>query len=447
MRQLLISIALFAFAAVPGSAVAGVADEAVRKEIAGIDVIILRTNVKDVVTLAGSLPAGDERSPRENVAIATLTGSMLDKGTTKQDKFAIAQQLGDAGAGLSFGVDSSSLQISGKSLRKDLPMVLSLLAEQLRTPAFTEDEFGKLKKLLAGAVRRQQEDTDARAEEAFSRAIYPEGHPNRQPSAEELLAAIDKASIEEVRRFHSQFYGPTGMRLVLVGDVDPAAAQAEIRKVFSGWRGGLPRPETAKAGPVAGEREVVVFMPDKTNVSVLWGQPTQLTYSHPDTIPLRIGSRILGSGGFMSRLMATIRDREGLTYGIASYVSNDTFTDGDFRIWANFAPELLDKGLASTRREVLAWRDKGITQAELERTKTEFTGTFKVGLSTTSGMAGTILVMLNRGMPLSFVDEYPKRIAAMTRDEVNGAIKRHIDPAKLVLVQAGTIEGAGASKK
>ena len=390
MRKLLFSIAFAALAAVSGTARAGVADEAVRKEIAGIDVIILRTNVKDVVTLAGSLPAGDDRSPRENVAIATLTGSMLDKGTTKQDKFAIAQKLGDAGAALGFGVDSNSLQISGKSLRKDLPMVMSLLAEQLRTPAFSEEEFGKLKKLLAGAVRRQQEDTDARADEAFLRAIYPEGHPNRQPSAEELLAAIDKASLEEIRRFHSQYYGPSGMRLVLVGDIDPAAAQAEIRKAFSGWNGGSPRPEAPKAGPVAGPREVTVFMPDKTNVSVLWGQPTQLAYSHPDTIPLRIGSRILGSGGFTSRLMATVRDREGLTYGIASYVSNDTFTDGDWRIWANFAPELLDKGLASTRREVLAWRDKGITQAELERTKTEFTGTFKVGLSTTSGMAGTM---------------------------------------------------------
>jgi zinc protease len=50
-------------------------------------------------------------------------------------------------------------------------------------------------------------------------------------------------------------------------------------------------------------------------------------------------------------------------------------------------------------------------------------------------------------MPLSFVDEYPKRIAAMTLDEVNGAIKRHIDPAKLVLVQAGTIGDAGGAKK
>jgi zinc protease len=59
-------------------------------------------------------------------------------------------------------------------------------------------------------------------------------------------------------------------------------------------------------------------------------------------------------------------------------------------------------------------------------------------------MAGTILVMLNRGMPLEFVDEYPARVNAITRDEVNGAIRKHLDPAKMTLVKAGTIGGAQA---
>ena len=177
------------------------------------------------------------------------------------------------------------------------------------------------------------------------------------------------------------------------------------------------------------------------------GQPTQLRYSDPDALPLRLGTRILGSGGFTSRLMANVRDKEGLTYGISAFLTDDTFADGAWSVQADFAPPMLAQGIASTRRQIENWHADGVTDAELARAKTELAGTYQVGLATTGGLAGAILIMLNRGMPLSFVDEYPKRIAAMTRDEVNGAIKRHIDPAKLVLVQAGTIEGAGPSKK
>ena len=424
-----------------GSASAEVARDAVRKTIHGIDTIVLDTSVRDVVTLVGTLPAGDDRSPADNAAVATLTGAMLDKGTTKQDKFAIAQKLGDAGANIGFSVGSNSLQFSGKSLRKDLPLLVSLLAEQLRLPAFSEEEFAKLKKQLSGSIRQQLENTDFRAEDEFTRAIYPPGHPNRQTPPAEFIAAIEKATLADVRAFHGKYYGPAGMRIVIVGDVDPRTAQGAISTAFAGWQGGVPPGAVTPAPRLPQESVRTVFMPDKTNVSILIGQPTGLRYADADAIALRVGTRILGSG-FMGRLMANVRDKEGLTYGIGAAVTNDVYTDGDWRIDASFAPDLLEKGIASTRRQLGEWHDKGVTAAELERAKTEVAGTYKVRLATSNGMAGTILTMLNAGMPLSFVDEYPKRVAGLTLDQVNGAIRRHLDPAKMVLVQAGTVPGA-----
>src|SRR5688572_4562974 len=71
----------------------GIAARVVRTKIAGIDVMAYPTGVKDVVTLRASLPAGDAFTADGNVAIATLTGMLLDQGTTKQDKFAIAEKL------------------------------------------------------------------------------------------------------------------------------------------------------------------------------------------------------------------------------------------------------------------------------------------------------------------------------------------------------------------
>ncbi len=436
-----LSLVLVSFSAATASA--QVAKNAVRENVGGIDLVVLQTGVKEVVTITGSLAAGDSLSPETSPALADLTSGMLDKGTTTRDKFALAQLLGDVGASIRFSSGPSALNISAKCLRTDVSLVISLIAEQLRSPAFSPEEFAKLKKQFAGNYRRQLDDTDFRADDAFSRAVYPLGHPNRQPAAAEILASAEQATLDEVKAFHAKYYGPATFRLVLVGDIDAAAAKAAVAKVFAGWTGGVrpPTPAPAKPGSVDAARDQNVFMPEKTNISVIWGQTTGLRASDTDALALRVGTAALGSG-FTGRLMANVRDKEGLTYGIGSYVAGDTFVDGDWRISGNFAPDLLEKGLASTKRQLTEWYNNGITDDELARKKTGLAGTYKVSLSTTSGMAGAILTTLNRELDLSFIDTYPTRVGALTKDQVNGAIKKHLDPAKMVLVKAGTVPGA-----
>src|SRR6478736_4437867 len=172
------------------SAHAGVAENASRQKVAGIDVVALKTGVKDVVTIRGDLPAGDSRSPDTNSALADLTAGMLDKGTTTHDKFAIAKLLGDAGASISFGTNSAALNVNAKCLRKDLPLVLGLIAEQLRSPAFAPEEFAKLQKQVTGQMRRALEDPEFRAGITFNNALYPAGHPNRDVPIDAFMADV-----------------------------------------------------------------------------------------------------------------------------------------------------------------------------------------------------------------------------------------------------------------
>ena len=421
---------------------ASVAQNAVRQNVGGIDLVVVKTGIKDVVTIRGTLAAGDARSPDSNVALADLAAGMLDKGTATRDKFVIAKALGDVGAAIGFGTSASALNISAKCLRADLPMVMNLIAEQLRAPAFSADEFAKLKKQIAGQVARSLEETDYRANLAFVRAIYPKGHPNRETSTEEYLAAIDKATLEEVKAFHAQLYGPATMRLVVVGDVDAAAVSSDVGKVFSGWTGGSAQTRGARAGVVDAPREQAVFMADKTNVTLIWGQTTGLRYGEPDVLALRVGTAAFGSG-FTGRLMANVRDKEGLTYGIAAFSSNDVFLDGDWRIQGNFAPEMLAKGIASTRKQLMLWHKDGISAAELADNKGKYVGAYKLGLSTTAGMAGVILNTLNEDLPLSFIDEFGDKVNALTLEQVNGAIKKHLNPEQMVMIKAGTIPAAG----
>ncbi|MGH7944239.1 MAG: M16 family metallopeptidase [Opitutaceae bacterium] len=432
--------------AAPASGDAKILPKVRRRNISGVDVVTLKTGIKDVVTLRGVLNAGDVFNSPANSAIADLTAGMLDKGTSKRDKFAVAELLEQVGATINFGTGSHTLNVSSKMLRKDLSLVLGLLVEQLRTPRFDPEEFEKLKKQIAGRYKRQMEDTDFRAENAFARAIFPVGHPNRPPDDNQYLADIEAATLEQLKAFHSANYGPTGARLVAVGDVDDATIDRALKDGFAGWSGGNPLPTTPKAPEIAQTRTDKVDMPGKTSVSVVIGQPSGLRYNDPNYQPLNMATSVLGSGFFSARLLDIIRQREGLTYGIRANLSADTYTDGSWAIHGTFAPELLKKGMTSTLRELRRFHSEGLSAEEVSTFKTTLTGSYKVALSTTGGLASALLNSIQRGYGPEWVDQYPERIQALTLEEVNAAIKKFLDPDKMVLVQAGSLQETAAGR-
>jgi zinc protease len=421
-----------------GAAHANMAEQAHRSKIDGIDLITYRTEVKDVVIILGVLPAGDAMAESGNIATPTLSGMMLDRGTKTLDKFAIAGKLDNVGAEISFSVGEQSLEVRAKCLKKDLPLIIELIAAELRTPALQPAEFNKAKQQLAGELEASTQNTGARAAEAFNRAVFPDGHPNHPHALNEYIAAARSANLEDIKAFQAKYYGPAHMSLVVVGDVSDADTQAEITKSFSGWSGGQDYIRPAKPAASTAASEVTVPLADKPSVTMILGQATGLRYSDPDTLALRLGTAILGRG-FTGRLMSTVRDKEGLTYNIGAQVGDDSIVDGVWEISASFAPALLTKGVESTRRELARWWKDGITEQELAARKQGVIGGYFVGLSTTLGLAETILVNTQRGFDLSWLDEYPKAVKALTREKVNAAIKAHINPSTMVLVEAGSV--------
>jgi zinc protease len=423
---------------------ARIAPRVARRAIANIDVLTIKTSLQDVVTFQGSLSGGDVFNPPGRSAVADLTAGMLDKGTTRHDKFALAQQLEDVGASLEFGSTSQNLVFDGHCLKKDVPLVLGLLAEQLRSPAFSADEFAKLKKQLAGHYRRQLEDTSFRAGQSLARSIYPEGHPNRPPEASQYLADIDATTLDDITAFFAAHYGPAGMVFVAVGDIDDAAIERTLRAGFGGWMGGTAPPVAPKVAPLAAGRTEKVVMAGKASVSVVIGQPSGLKFSDPERVALELGTQVFGGHFFSSRLLAIIRNQEGLTYSIGARLANDTYTDGDWRIVGTFDAKLLDQGLASTLRELRRFTAQGVTAEELRDFKTAVSGSYKLSLATSEGLASRLLATVQRGLPLGFIDEYPEKIAALTLGQVNGAIREYLDPDKMVLVEAGTLPATDA---
>ena len=71
----------------------------------------------------------------------------------------------------------------------------------------------------------------------------------------------------------------------------------------------------------------------------------------------------------------------------------------------------------------------------------------KVGRSSDAALAGTLSGLRHLDRTMAWEADFEKKIAALTPDQVNAALRQHVDPKKLVVVAAGDFDakspGAG----
>lgn len=424
---------------------AGIAKNIIEFEpVKGLRLLTMKTGVQDVVTIRGSILGGDVFSPQANRMIADLTAAMLDKGTRNKSKFEIADRLEAVGATISFSSGQQHVRFSVKCLKDDIPLVLGLLAEQLREPAFNKEDLSTLKTRLKGNLMRDKESTSKMAIGEFIRELYPKDHPNYRYPIDEQIEMLEKIDPASLRNFHKTYYGLGNMTIVAVGDVDGEYFNAEVEKVFRGWKTSpLGKWKRMLVANDVKPNTKYVTIKDKTSTDVYIGLPIGIDRTHEDYYPLMIGTYILG-GNFSARLMQTVRDEQGLTYGIYAQIQGvENGNDGYWTIWSTFSPQLLQTGYEATLKQLKKWAMAGVTSDELEAKKTTITGSYKVGLATTRGLAAQILSNAEREQPNEYLDQFTTVINDLTLEQVNSVIKEYIDIDKLVFVAAGSVDEEG----
>ena len=409
--------------------------------VEGIRLLTLKRG-SGVVTLTGSMLGGDIYASG-NARTADMVAAMLDQGTTNMTKFEISAKLESAGARLGFFNGQARVGFSGKFLSEDTKMVFDLLADQLKNPLFAEEDLNKVKKRQVANYKRSKESTRGNATNNMLKAFYGTGHQNSPTDPDKAIEEIKKITPKNLKDFHLKNYGAGTMVIVAVGDVDHNSLESLIKEGFGGWKKSplKEKKETGTANKVSDK--VYVTMQDKTSTDFLVGTALGIDRYHPDYLPLYVATHTLG-GNFSARLMQTVRVKEGLTYGINSSMRGfGNGNDGYWMVGGTFSPKLLSKGESSTLREIKKWAEEGITQKELDITKSTLTGGFQVGFDSTGGLAGGILDAIIVHGDLTYLDSYPERIKAITLDEANTAISKYIFFDDLYQVAAGTIDKDG----
>jgi zinc protease len=394
------------------------------------------------------LDFGDAASLQGQASVSALTASMLMRGTRRLNRAELAARLDQIKSEIGVGGQGGTVSLSFRTTRTHLPEVLQLVREVLREPAFPASEFALLQRESLNAVDAQRSDPQAMAVRAAARAldVYPAGDVRAVRSFDEQAADLRAAQLEDLRAFHSRFYGSNHAKLAVVGDFDADELTARVRQDLDGWTSSVPytrlRNEPSPRKPDVQQLEA----PDKANAFYMAALPLRLKDDAPDYVPMLLVNEVLGGGG-KSRLMDRLRQKDGISYGAGSRLRASSFEDtGSLEMLAIYAPQNLDKLKAAVAEEIARLVKDGLSAEELDDARKALLEETRIGLAQDPALAARLTGQLHTGRTMAFTAAQIERAQKLTLEEVNTVLRRQIDPAGFLHVYAGDFAAAKAGR-
>jgi len=409
----------------------------VRRELSnGIRAALLPKKTRGgrvVATL--TLHWGDEKSLTNREVACSFAGGMLMRGSQKKSRAEIKDAFDKLSANVSLGGDGASVEVR----RENLAPALRLAAEVLREPAFSAQEFDEMKRAALTGAESQRTDPSAQASLQLARhlALYPKGHPNYTPDVEERIEWLRATTLEDAAACYRELVGATGADFSAVGEFDPDELARLVEELFGGWR--TPRPFERVASRYferpATDKEVVT--PDKANAVLRAGLNVKLRDDHPDFPALVLANYLLG-GTSTARMPGRVREKEGLSYSTFTSFNASSFDEaGSFRVGAIFAPQNRVRVERAIREELERAVREGFSAEEIKNGSQALLEQRRMTRTQDRALASRLNSYLFVKRTFAWDVEFEARIAALTPAQVNAAVKRHLDPAKLSLVTAG----------
>ncbi|MFQ6130752.1 MAG: M16 family metallopeptidase [Armatimonadota bacterium] len=409
----------------------------------GLVLLVQENHNNTTIAVQGHVLAGGLYDPNDRPGLAAMVGSLLNRGTKTRTSLELAAATESVGAYVGIGQSyrPSTMAFGGKCLTQDLDIVLDVLSDMLRNPSFPQEEIDKLRNLRLSGLRQSLESTQARAQRAFLRLVFPPHHPYGAPTVEEQEKSYQDMTREDITGFHKAMYGPDVANMVIVGDITPDEALAKAKQYFGDWEPvGRSREVTVPdVEPREGIARRVIPMMDKSEVTVLLGHYGGLKRTDPDFYKAQVMNFILGGGSLTSRLGLKLRDELGLVYGVWSYFR--TYKGrGDWRAQFGTNPDNADRAIEALLAEIRRMRDHGATAQELEDAVDYLTGSYPVGLETNSDLADELLRIEFYDLGLDYISRHSDIYRAITLEDVNEAARKYLHPDRYALVIAGPYE-------
>ncbi len=410
----------------------------------GVTVLVYENPAVQSVNIMGSLHAGSIYESPEQSGLASLMGGALMTGTASRDFDQLHGALEDIGADLGFRGHLHKLGFAGKALAEDLPTLIEVANDALRHPTFPDEHVERLRGERLTWLQYSSFDTRYRASKAMREALFPASHPYHY-GASGREASIANISASDLRRFHSEQYGPRDMILVMVGAVKAAEAVELASAAFGDWRNDS-QPEIAQVErpPANGDSpQQVVVVPGKTQSDICMGVfgPARLA---EDYLPAQLANSILGEFGMMGRIGKSVREEKGLAYYAYSRLGGGHGPE-PWTVSAGVNPENVDLAIASVLQEIERLTSVSVSDEDLADNQSYFTGRMPLRLESNEGIASDIHGMQSFGLGLDYLADYEETVFRIGKDDLLAAAQRYLGADDMVIAVAGPQREKGSN--
>ena len=405
------------------------------------DVLALPTPDSPLVTLRIGFRTGSVDDPAGKNGLNALTALMMGRGGTESLSYeAITEALYPWSASLRAQFDKEMTVLVGEVHRDHLEPFFAILRDLVVVPRFEPSDFDRNRDFLTNSVvsTLRGSDDEELGKEALNMLLY-EGHPYESPTlgTEEGLAAL---TLDDVRAFHRERYTRGRAFVGIAGGYPEGFVERVEREILDR----LPEAGTERAvlpAPRGLDRvELLLVEKDAIATAISIGFPIDLTRAGDDFYALMVANSYFGEHRtFNGLLMNKMRGQRGLNYGDYSYIENFIQDGGSrlpipniprsrqfFSIWIRPVPHHnAHFALRQAIRELHVLVDEGMTPEDFEATREFLLNYSKLYVQTTTRRLGYHMDSVVYGAGY-FIDEIQERLTALTVDDVNAAIRRHL---------------------
>jgi zinc protease len=397
----------------------------------GITAWLVEDHKNPLITMQFMVRSGSSIDPKTKTGLAYLVSGLLDEGAGDLDSKSFQAALEKNSIALSFNARMDSFSGTLSTLTETKEEAFLLLALAIKEPRFDPEPTLRVKSQIAASLRASKENPNNIAGKLWWQLAFPShayGRPKK--GTPETLASITR---EDMKDYVNKNLIKDNISISVVGDITTGELSAVLDDVFGDLPSSSSRNELRDTR-VKNSGETVVLERDIPQSVVIFGHDG-IKRDDADWYAATILFEIL-AGGFGSRLTEEIREKRGLTYGVAAY------------------PLPLDKagvivGSVSTVNGRVAesirlirdiWRrfgEEGPTIEEIQNAKDYINGSFSLRFTNSKTIVGVLNALQRFDLGKNYIEERPNLIAKVTPEDLKRVAKRIFKAESLTFVIVG----------
>jgi len=410
-----------------------------------------KKNRGESVVVRLNLRYGTADSLKGQKAACEVLPALMMRGTSSLSRQQIQDLLNQNKAQLSPEGSPGEVTFELETRREHLAASLDLLRQILREATLPASELDIIRNKRLSDCEQHLTDPTELARLAVSKAIagdFPPDDVRYVASVPEQIEVWKKLQRDQLNTLYEKFVNGTHGEVAVVGDFETAEIQPILEKTFADWTvseafAHIPRRGDIQVGPP----HQVIETPDKENATYLAGGVFPMNDENADYPGLLIGNFVLGSSGLSSRLGDRVRQREGLSYGVGSFIRPSSLDERTtFLMYAITNPQNMPKVETAIREELQLLIDKGITQDELQSAQKGYLESQIVGRSDDKQIAALLVATSYLGRTMDYYASREQEISKLDVASVNAVVKKWIHPDQIAIVVAGDFKKAAKEK-